>query len=1063
MTVFKKKIIFILLSTFLVLIIATLLLTIPQSENPIYESSLFLYRTSAASENQPIVPKITYLNDKGRNFYVCYNNILPEIAPWKTKTQQQYTCDDEVCVSFDTSCGQGETCEGYTCEDTCTNTCQNTYCENTCYQITCDWYTCNGEGSTCSDNIATCDGNITDPHTCYGYTCHYTCEGGYTCDGTEDCDGTDTNDQEPTCDGSWTCQGGNTCNAGSTCAGYYGCAPTQDGSQNCGWITSDGTTCEGGLTCEWTCGETCAGTCSGWTSCGGTCGTSTCEPNCNGNTMQSTCYQTCKYTCGDTCGATCDTQTCQSTCAYTCGEGCDPDCEECEDPEGIIYLEVDQEHEFESPCPNGGTTTWEAPGGNPWYGQGSSFSTKYSEVGDYEVTVEWEEDECDDSTEFEVKVVKTDLVIHKPKVISPSEDPIPENLEMSKGAQTFVNLDNDDNDESYDYDPKYNVNDNNVPGEDELVKLRLKLYPNTLNEGSVRLEALQGSSNIQLWHHSYKGSEYSLDEPIPLSDFEIQGDALVYELWIEGISAHTTQQETQLQMIYDKTPNHPDKVALTIVGIESIEWKGYFNSVDDYNILDDDIKWPDDLSPGSVRVFPGAREILGNVEPEPRGLVYVVVTLTVHPIEPLVIYFRSFDVDDPSANTEPIDDESNEQDNRGFPKAGYFEPYEDTTDWTFYDQSEQIPFEVTMQPGDNFRVVGNGDLDLLKDLENDDSDPNHATEQDKQRIVNKYVFGTTSRKEIREPEHYASNRVLTVWRFLHVERDTMAAPTLPQVTIVGGPATITPNVPIPGRSTIDLGINLLDDFSDLNLFEGGKIVFWSCPYGQDTFTVLESTSYPFDNDQVVIMGIPGTCASGSLFTLYDDDDLSVLGTINNPIFPDGGQVLFTAFADAYILPVYLSEYYEDVVPFDLHLNYFNIALGWGSWNNGRDLTSSARFWQAFVVGCWEYEEDEDCDPDILPTIPFDPAPDGWEAGTFGITCTAFGRAAIFLQTIADDNANMNQIDGPHVVTHEIAHTCRLHGHHVPNTIMDEDGIIMSTIDYFGPESIEIFRSIEDWN
>jgi len=120
--------------------------------------------------------------------------------------------------------------------------------------------------------------------------------------------------------------------------------------------------------------------------------------------MQSTCQQTCQHTCGNTCGSTCDTQTCQSTCS----EGCGDPCEECEDPEGIIYLKVDQEYEFESPCPDGGTTTWEAPGGEPNFGDGQFFITKFPTPGEKIVTVEWEEDDCSDDTEFHITVNETD-------------------------------------------------------------------------------------------------------------------------------------------------------------------------------------------------------------------------------------------------------------------------------------------------------------------------------------------------------------------------------------------------------------------------------------------------------------------------------------------------------------------------------------------------------------------------------------------------------------------------------------------------------------------------------
>jgi hypothetical protein len=267
--------------------------------------------------------------------------------------------------------------------------------------------------------------------------------------------------------------------------------------------------------------------------------------------------------------------------------------------------------------------------------------------------------------------------------------------------------------------------------------------------------------------------------------------------------------------------------------------------------------------------------------------------------------------------------------------------------------------------------------------------------------------------------------LLTAWRKLWVERDTMNAPGIGGITVVGTVDAITPNVPAAGQSTIDLGQNLDDDFSDENLYEEGRIVFTNCPAGQDTFPVIESTSNVVADDEIIVLGVPGPCATGSGYTLYDDDDPTVL-----PHYPDGGQLLIDAFSVAYILPQYAGSQFQDIVSFEMHLSDWSIEFG-GTWSSGRDLSSSAQFWACLIVGCWEPKEDVDRDPDFCFSLfpPFAPT-SGAELGEFGVTDGPAGRSAIYLQTLADQNTCLSTTDEEHTVAHEIGHTCGSHGHHV---------------------------------
>ena len=415
---------------------------------------------------------------------------------------------------------------------------------------------------------------------------------------------------------------------------------------------------------------------------------------------------------------------------------------------------------------------------------GERFTYLATKPGEYIFTAE-----CGNTLSVIVWVVKVDLEIYKPKVIDPDEGLIPEEEELEKGGVTFENLDNDDKDEYFD-----NKDTQLKGGDNELVRIMLKITPK-IKKGLVKIIASAGGDYIRIWEEDEKVESYSIAGDyeaagaLQIAGFEEKGEYLVKELWVEGITAHNMQRQTRLAMGYfcDTTePIGEDEVALTILGIEVIEWIGRGNSIEDRDELTEDPNWPDGMAPGAVRVFPGAR-LEGGVVGEARDKVDVKVTLTTAPPYTVKIYLRSFDVDDPTADKGPVDDpgrSSNEQeaeDNRGEPREGTFTG--ELEDWVTgikalefeaNQRTQTAAFQVTMQPGDNFRVVGSGDKWFLAQLENNDKKQN-TSNADKQRICVKdeYMKGMSARdREVREPDRYCSN-VLTVWRFLHVEMDSM--------------------------------------------------------------------------------------------------------------------------------------------------------------------------------------------------------------------------------------------------------------------------------------------------
>ena len=389
-----------------------------------------------------------------------------------------------------------------------------------------------------------------------------------------------------------------------------------------------------------------------------------------------------------------------------------------------------------------------------------------------------------------VPATRVVLEIYQPKVLDPGETMIPEEDKLSKGSVTFVNLDNDDNDALFDHGGA--TGDGAVDGgDDELIKINLKVKSSSWASTSVRLIATAGATNIAVWTSSNKlaSSAYTLGTDLDLySDFGYESNWFFKTMWVEGITAHTVQQGTKLKMECAVGSNTcTDEVSLTVVGVEQISWRGKGNSISDGDTLDADANWPSGLAPSSWRVFPDARAVGGTVEASSRDKVDVEVGLTVAPPSEIKLYLKSFDVDDPTASTNAVDSELTADDNRGTTPAQAGRLTGESggiLELAFPEnvKTTNCEFQTTMQPGDNFRVVANGDRDFLATLANNDTVQNIGGSDaeknaNKQRIVCTNITGTVSEQEIRRAANYASY-VLTVWRFLHVEVDSMTAPPL---------------------------------------------------------------------------------------------------------------------------------------------------------------------------------------------------------------------------------------------------------------------------------------------
>jgi len=466
---------------------------------------------------------------------------------------------------------------------------------------------------------------------------------------------------------------------------------------------------------------------------------------------------------------------------------------------------------------------------------------------------------------------------------------------------------------------------------------------------------------------------------------------------------------------------------------------------------------------GGKRIFP---DKLSPTDSNSELRRQVKLTATVAPpIAGVTVYFRVFDVDDPFDQLNPsmpdvglIDDDMSGGDNRPVgspdPAVGTYQAVNDA------NGKATVTITVSMQPGNNYRAAASLIQEALTQTTMYDGQT--VNPQQHADALNG-TSGSSSGYSV--PRHWS--QMLTVWRKLHVERDTMAAPDPFDFRVDSQVTAIYATPGRPGTTTVEISCPQGDANPDENNYEGGEITFANCSSGSDTFGILEN--YPcneFSPYRIIIVGTPGACAAiGTPCSLVDDDDMQALGTSSSPRFPNGGLLLYDAFKPAFILPVYADPQYQDVVAFESYLDYWGILSGAGSWNGGHDLPSTVDFWSALVVGAWEGGDsqsevttDGDADPDDCPLIPGPIAP-GAETPLTGVRRPFSRQAVVFFQALADDADCINQTDESHTCVHELAHTC--------GDMPHKDGTIMETgapknQDSFDANQLKTLREQNPW-
>ncbi|WP_428939157.1 hypothetical protein [Fontivita pretiosa] len=604
--------------------------------------------------------------------------------------------------------------------------------------------------------------------------------------------------------------------------------------------------------------------------------------------------------------------------------------------------------------------------------------------------------------EFDYELPKPDLDVDSNNngTIDDSDDSFEDTL-TRPGVIIALNDDDDDDNGVPDWQQS-----GVVSGEDDLVPMNVGSGPGP----SRILRIVSGASRVRVWSDPQRSGTPLLG--LGATREELRWPASWPDtLWIEGVKPSATTGGVRFVLAAspstDPTATQPitvDAVRATVRKF-SVKWVPV-NTATVKTALDDNPHLN-----GGRRIIPDKDTPADTVA---HDLIDVEATITPPPPAGTTIYFQSYDVDDPNAfvpgqpQQQQIDKNDTATaalglDNRGtvpgqrgtFPAAGINYRTSATTDAA---GKATVRFQVTMQPGDNFRIAAaltGPELDAI----NDNTVPPN----------NKQVPGFKG----------AVTDMLTVWRRLWIERDamgTVAAPVVANtvaVTITG----ITRNVAVAGgfNDIVQLAAPLPDSE---NSFEGGRLSVGTT----QAPIYLNSDNIRAGDTVNVPAGIIAPMAFPAAATVTDDDVIPATGTMH---LPDGGSLLESAFGVAYILPRYVDPGPGSIntvgnIPFARHLEDGDNLV------SAKNLpASTALFWTMYLVGAFENFASTDGDADgIAPTglgVPPIPGPTIDSGLDYGASDA--DTSFIFLETIDDFVRQRNySTDEWHTVTHEIGHT-----------------------------------------
>jgi hypothetical protein len=405
------------------------------------------------------------------------------------------------------------------------------------------------------------------------------------------------------------------------------------------------------------------------------------------------------------------------------------------------------------------------------------------------------------------------------------------------------------------------------------------------------------------------------------------------------------------------------------------------------------INSPLDTNPnvaGGLRIFPDKISAADTVVD--RRQVLVTATLS-SPQAGLPIYFKAFDVDDPSSDTFPVDANGVVgRDNRGVQNLDNVVSVQ-----TDSNGVARVVLTVTMQPGDNYRIAAACMPDYLNAV---------------------LVMGTDlvdAAGATLPTADVNTTPLLTVWRRVHIEVDSMGAVAGNRIT---GTIKRVQYKKKNNQTVFTLSANLPDDATR---FLGESIAI----AGVGSFPVVAYT-----RQTVTVAGPAGGSPAGKAFTLVDDDDFNLddgtaldgdegedLPAPDLSLIQDSDNPASNVFAPAYVRPVYDLPG-EGAVGFVLNEpGYGSLLLPTYSFNAiGSEADSN--FWTIYLIGAYQ------------PAIPDDGdgfAPDGRPETQVGVVLGVVdsrlgdGQGAnVFLESLKEIGPSQF-VNNAATTAHEVGH------------------------------------------
>ncbi|MFN2455863.1 MAG: hypothetical protein ABR577_16765 [Pyrinomonadaceae bacterium] len=397
------------------------------------------------------------------------------------------------------------------------------------------------------------------------------------------------------------------------------------------------------------------------------------------------------------------------------------------------------------------------------------------------------------------------------------------------------------------------------------------------------------------------------------------------------------------------------------------------------------------------------------------------------------IYFRSFDLDDPSTDAPPVDPNSSlGDDNRGgTPQAGTLSQVNTAgssaaiSAQTDSNGVARVDFTVITQPGNNYMIAASEDQAYLNGLT-------------VSRITLRDSTGSTL-----PTDKAKATEMLTVWRRVHIESDSMGLVNGNEIN--GLVMSANPN---PRANTTVLNV---DQILENDRFENGLMRIT----GIGDFPVVGN-----GRGRVQVQGLVTSASiptAGVAFNLVDDDDFNSNDTpatlhgdngenvtpASTSLLQDSDTPSTNVFAAAYVRPTYDVGDNNDLVPFVLNSPTSAAGLRATYDFDAVGTESDSEFWTVYLLGAYQSEISVDGDPETRKTLGQVDAINGQAANVFN---ELLRPGEITITPVVNNAAT---------AAHEIGHL--FNGIHRDGGLMAQS--ISRTTTDFSDETLDKIRSI----